>query len=150
MRETEKIDPRVLGYVEYQLEHYKQHKRQLAEYRSSLMPSGTTDYPHSEESRLTEAIGLKLASDEYILEQLRTSEAIERVISRLTKEDRHLLELIYWKKSHTITGAGMTVNMSKTTAYRHVRAILTEVACELGLSSFTPSANVGKRREKKP
>lgn len=142
MKDNTKLDARVRAYVEYQIEHYKEHKRNLAEYRDAIMPSSTPNYSGaggggSGEARPTEKLGIKLATDEYINEQLRILNAIEKVLASLSKEDRRMIDLIYWRRSHTVTGAAMVLHMSGVTAYRHVNAILRAVAAELGFINLS-------------
>lgn len=142
MKDNTKLEPRVRAYVEYQLEHYKEHKRKLSEYRDAIMPSSTPNYSGaggggSGESRPTEKLGIKLATDEYINEQLRILAAIEKILASLSKEDKRMIDLIYWRRSHTVTGAAMVLHMSNVTAYRHVNAILRAIAAELGFVNMS-------------
>ena len=137
-RAANKLDTRVRGYVEYHLENYERRKKELSEYRAALMPSMTPGYSSAcgsgkGKSRPTEKLGVRLAEDPYILEQLRIIDAIERVLSMLSPEDRQLIELVYFRKSHNITGAAMAVYMGKTMAYERVGLILWALARELGL-----------------
>lgn len=137
-RPAKKLDTRVKGFVEYQLENYERRKKALTEYRASLSPSMIRSYSgagsgRNRKSRPTEALGMKLAEDNYIVEQLRILEGIDRVLSRLAREDRQLVELVYFRKTHNITGAAMAVYMGKTMAYEHIGLILWALARELRL-----------------
>ena len=79
---------------------------------------------------------MKLVSDRYINETQRNIDAIDHVLDRLEPIDRKLVDLVYWKGTHTKEGAALALNMSRRTGYRHINAILQAIALELGLISF--------------
>lgn len=134
------LSKEIKNFVEWQLGHYHENKRQLKEYERDLVPSPTPAYSlsaggHSGESRPTEKTGEKLLSDQYIIQTARTVQAIERVINKLSKNDLALIDLIFWKGSHSITGAALALHTSKSAAYRKINAIITAIAKELGYVS---------------
>ena len=139
-RSSRAVDSRVRSYVKMQLESYQENRKNLQAYRAALMPSSTPSYGStgggSGESRPTEALGIKLAADPYIAEQLRVLEIIEKVLRRHCRADQRLIELVYFKGTHTVTGAGMVVHMSRDTAYRHVNSVIDEIARGLGYIGF--------------
>lgn len=132
----------VKSYVEWQLEHYHEDKRQLEQYRLDLMPTATANYNFngggraSEPGNPTERAALKMATNPYILATERSIRAIDAVLERCDETEKKLVELVYWRKSHTVFGAAMKVNYSTKTAYRHINSILCSIALELGLVSF--------------
>lgn len=131
------MPPKIRGIVEYQLEHYFDSKRQLKEAEKVMMPSNTPKYSleavnHSETSRATENTAINIMQNRYLIEIEKSINAIEYVVSRLTNEDKKLVDLVYWKGTHTIDGAGYELNMSRRTAYRHNDMILKALARELG------------------
>lgn len=134
------LTPQIKGYIEWRLEHYHEDKRQLNEARQELMPSNTPNYSSDGggggNGRPSEALAMKLVSDRYINETQRNIDAIDHVLDRLEPIDRKLVDLVYWKGTHTKEGAALALNMSRRTGYRHINVILQAIALELGLISF--------------
>lgn len=127
------------AYVEWQLAHYHESRRELEQYKLDLIPSATPKYslePGSggnSESRPLEDLTLRMASDRYIVETARNISAIEHVLNRLNSTDKKLIDLVYWKGQYTTTGAGLVVGYSKTTAYSHANEVLIAIAKEMGI-----------------
>lgn len=126
-------------YVEGVLCCYEENRRQLRAYREEMIPSAVPQYGGAgggggSESRPAEALGIRLADDRYIREKERVVSAVERVLKRLDRHDRRLVTLVYLKRTNTVSGAALTVNMGKTMAYENLNAILWAVAEELGLA----------------
>lgn len=134
------LDKRLKEFIEWELEHYPESKRQLEEYKRDMIPSATPAYSlsaggHSGESRPTENISLKILSDQYVIHTAQCIEAIERVLHKLNADDKKLIDLVYWKGSHSISGAALASHTSKSAAYRRINAIITELAKEMGYVS---------------
>lgn len=132
------LQPRVRDFVAWQLEHYYQNRRQLEEIKKDLVPSPTPKYGatggHSNEaSRSTEDITLQITSSVYVQNLEKTVNAIQYVVDRLDSTDLRLIELVYFKGTHTVDGAAMIVNLSRRGAYDHINKVLTAIAMELGL-----------------
>ena len=132
------LQPRVRDFVAWQLEHYQTNRAQLEAIKRDLIPSPTPNYGgsegHSTEAhRTTEDIMVQISSSAYIRQLEQTVKAIQYVIDRLDDTDLRLIELVYFKGTHTVDGAAMIVNLSGRTAYRHINNVLTAVALELGL-----------------
>ena len=122
----------------WQLEHYQTNRAQLESIKRDLIPSPTPTYGgsegHSTEAhRTTEDITIQISSSAYVRNLEHTVKAIQYVIDRLDDTDLRLIELVYFRGSHTVDGAAMIVNLSSRTAYRHINNVLTAVALELGL-----------------
>lgn len=134
------LEKRLKEFIEWELEHYPENKRQLEEYKRDMIPSATPAYSlaaggHNGESRPTENIGLKILSDQYVIHTARTVEAIERVLNKISREDYKLIDLVYWKGSHSISGAALSCHISKSAAYRRLNIITTALAKEMGYVS---------------
>lgn len=134
------LNPRVRGFVEWRLEHYREDKRALGEYRAQLMPSNTPRYSltpggGSDTGRPTEEIAARLAMNPYILELERAIDAIDHVLTRLPADKMRLVDLVYFRGTHTVSGAGEALHLSRRTAYRYVNEVLTAIAAELGYTS---------------
>ena len=132
------LQPRVRDFVAWQLEHYQTNRAQLESIKRDLIPSPTPTYGgsegHSNEAhRTTEDIMVQISSSAYIRQLEQTVKAIQYVIDRLDDTDLRLIELVYFKGTHTVGGASMIVNLSQSAAYNHINKILVAVALELGL-----------------
>lgn len=129
----------VKATVEWILGRYHEDKRQLEIYKNDMMPSVTAGYSLTSGvsgggvSNPTESIGMKMATSPYIHWTERNCSAIERVLDGLSEIDRNLIDLVYWKKSYNIMGAGFRVGLSASKAYAHINNILGLVAMEIGV-----------------
>lgn len=142
MSKQNTLSPRVRGFVEWRLEHFREDKRVLNEYRATLMPSNTPHYGleaaggQSGSGRPTEALGVKLSTNPYILEIERAVLAIQYVTDRLTPERLRLIDLVYWRGTHTVEGAAAMLHVSRRTAYNWRNEVLTAIAAELGYTTL--------------
>lgn len=94
-------------FVEWQLKCYQENKRVLKESKTFSNPRYRTQLRHS-------------------------VEAIDTVLSSASEEELALISMVYWKRTHTITGAGMELNLGRSTAYRYQERIIKAIAKELG------------------
>ena len=92
-------------------------------------------YTQSGRSRPLEDLAVKRVSDRYIRDTEWTLSCIDFVLMRLQPEDRKLIKLVYIDKTHNMDGAALECNMSRRTAFRHSKAILLSIACELGIEN---------------
>lgn len=132
---------RVRDFVELQITDYHSNRRALADYHAQSIPSAVPKYGgtgggHGGDSRPTELIGVRMASDQYIEHLTRSVAAVGAVLSRLSPEDRRLVRLRYWRRGYTVERAAQELYISKSAAYRKLNAITTAVARELGYISF--------------
>ena len=79
---------RVRDFVELQITDYHSNRRALADYRAQSIPSAVPKYGgtgggHGGDSRPTELIGVRMASDQYIEHLTRSVAAVGAVLSRL-------------------------------------------------------------------
>ena len=132
------LQPRVRDFVAWQLEHYQTNRAQLESIKRDLIPSPTPTYGgsegHSNEAyRTTEDITIQISSSAYVRQLEQTVTAIRYVVDRLDMTDLQLVELVYFKGTHTVEGAAIIVGLSRTAAFNHINKVLTAVALELGL-----------------
>ena len=132
------LQPRIRDFVAWQLEHYPSNRSQLESIKRDLIPSPTPTYGgsegHSNEAhRTTEDITIQISSSAYIRQLEQTVAAIRYVVDRLDMTDLQLVELVYFKGTHTVEGAAIIVGLSRTAAFNHINKVLTAVALELGL-----------------
>ena len=135
-----KLDARVKGIVEWRLTRYREDKRELEAAVERLMPSPTPTYSlvsggSGSAGRRTEEQAFKILSSPYLMQMEHDCKAIDRAMQRFDQTDMKLIELVYWRQEYSIEGAGQLIGLSKSSAYRHVNAILTAVAVEMGLVS---------------
>ena len=141
MRYKFSLNPKIKGYVAGQLEHYKEDKKQLEEYKNDMIPSAvqqlswTSGVSGGSVSNPTEQIGLKIATSQYILPTERSIRAIEKVLGLCEEADLKLIYMVSWKQSYTIEGAALKLHYSPRTGYRRINNVLCMVALELGLVS---------------
>lgn len=137
------LNPRIKGIVEWQLEHYREDRRQLEDAKQALMPSPTAGYGSAagatsggRAQRPTESAALHLATNRYIRQLEQSCAAIERVLSHCHEIDMKLIDLVYWKREYTVEGAGMKLNLSRSSAYQRINSILGAIAVEIGYVNF--------------
>jgi RinA family phage transcriptional activator len=131
------LNPRIKSYVEWQLEHYHEDKKQLEEIKSAMMPQITTSYGtggHGNSiSTPTEDAAMRMATNAYIQSTERSVRAIEHTLQRCDTTSRTLIDIVYWRRTMTVTGAATKCNLSPSGAYNRINKILTAVAFEMGL-----------------
>lgn len=139
MRYKYSLNPKIKGYVEWQLEHYAEDKKQLEQYKQSMIPSITPGYSltggtqSGGTSNPTEAAGLRMATNPYIISTERSIKAIDTVLEKCDATDLKLINLVYWTQSFTVIGAGERVGLKQNGAYKRINKILTRIALEMGL-----------------
>jgi len=132
------LNPKVKGYIEWQLEHYHDDKKQLEEYKNSFIPSGIANYSETggcsggQVGNPTERAVMAIASNRYIASLERSIGAIDAVLTKCDETDKKLIDLVYWRRSYTVVGAAYKVNISKSAAYKRINKILTAIATEAG------------------
>lgn len=132
-----RVPAEVKPFVEYKLEHIHQIEQEMNAYISSLMPSSTPSYSGMPgggggESRPSEELSIKLATDPYLREAEKTVRVFHNVLDNLNETDLKLIDLVYWKKTHNKEGAALACNMSKTAAYNKINNILFKLALDMG------------------
>ena len=120
-----KKDKRIYNYVEYLLEQY--HNADTVESRRKYLIAEAKNA-----NSPTEQAAVSIVSDAYLCNVHICNSTIQHVLSRLDSADYQLIKLIYFDRSHTVTGAGMVVGMSKSVAYKHRNAIIRSIAIQLG------------------
>lgn len=88
------------------------------------------DYQENKKTLKTEATAA--ADPQYHEHLVRSVRAISKVLGEATVEELELVRLVYWQRTHTITGAGMALNLGRSTAYRYQDRLIRAIARELG------------------
>ena len=130
------LPQKIKGHVEWAIEHYHEDKRQLQAWIDEEIPScvpqyGTTPVK-SGISDSTANAAIKLATNPYIKALEQTIRAIDYALSKCDDKDKRLIDLVYWRKSHTVKGAAIKISLSKSGAYNRINRILNLIAYELG------------------
>lgn len=118
-------DPRLKRFLRWQLERYPANRRE-AEWRRARLEAVRAAAPEN-------GAFLGALTERYALEQERSVRAVGEVWRRLSREDRELVELVCWRKSHSVEGAAERLHLSRSTAYRRLDRVLEEIGGELGL-----------------
>lgn len=131
------LEPRIKSFVEWQLEHFKEDAAQIERLKRDKIPSATAGYSltggiSGGVHRNTEDIVITVDSNQYIRAIEHSTKAIEKVLGKCNQIDISLIDLVYWKRTHTVEGAGIKVGLSKSATYRHINNILGAIAQELG------------------
>ena len=133
------LTPKIRGFVEWQLEHYHEDKKQLEQYKNDMIPSATAGYSltggvsRGSVSQPTENTAVKMATSPYVMAAEKSCRDIERALERFDGIDMQLIDLVYWKRSYNIMGAGLVIGLSQRATYKHINNILCTVALEMGL-----------------
>ena len=130
---------KIKGFVEWQLEHYHEDKRQLNEYKQSMMPTCTANYSGmsggSGPSDPTGSATERILMSQYIQTTERSIAAVERTLSACDECTLRLIDLVYWRRTHTVVGAAIKCHIGKTAAYDRINGALCLLALEMGLVS---------------
>lgn len=140
MRYKFALSPSIKATVEWQLQYYREDKRNLEQYKEALIPSATPAYSleqggSKEAHRTTEDITMKIIASPYIRRLEMSCEAIRRALDGCDSIDLQLIELVYWRREYTVEGASMAINIGKSSAYQRINKILGRIAYELGYVS---------------
>lgn len=107
-----RLDRKVQLHVEWLLTHYAEMKKENA------------------------APNFEQITGERLAYNAMSIKAIERALKKADAIDMELLKLVYWRKTHTVDGAGQKVGLSKSAAYRRLNRIFRDIALEMGLVSL--------------
>lgn len=131
-----KIDKKVYKYIDYELQHYEENKRELERLREEILDKGTTPADGQPRSNTTgnptEQKAMKLVSSTALLKIERNLKAIDRVYNQLSEEYRRFFEYNYMKQVG-IVKVCQEVGIEERTYYRWKDNIIYNVGMELGL-----------------
>lgn len=150
------LSSRVRGMIEWNLEHYPEYKKSLEQYKTDMIPSTTQQLRQTEEkahagyvdcidplritshnaSRATENTALSIATSPYIMHTERCIRAVDRALESCDSTTLKLIDLVYWKRTHSVDGAAYVVNLTKTPAYKRINNILCIIGLEMGYFSI--------------
>ena len=133
-----KINRRIKDYIIYELQMYHENKRQLEEYKRDILEGKdytVSDMPRgSMTSDNTYSKCEKLLSSAYIQNTERMVKTIETVLSSLDKARYTTIDMLYFRKAHTVIGVSLFLPASERTVYRYIDDVVYLIAKDLGLS----------------
>lgn len=132
-----KIDREVYRYIEYELLHYEDSKKELENLKMEIIeasPEPSDGQPKCKggKSDPTEQKAMKLLSNVAITKITKTINAIDRVYSTLNRDYLKFFEWNYIKRAGIVKTC-REVNISEKTYYRWKDNIVYSVGRELGL-----------------
>lgn len=122
----------------FHIRKYKDYKEELEKIKLDMIPSPVASYKPREgisgdvAKRTTEEVTMRIESAVHVRCMEQTVAAVESVLSALDEIDLRLVDLIYWQRRYTITGAGLEVGLTKSPTYARINNILWAVLVALG------------------
>lgn len=122
------------GYVQNMIRDYPRYCAKLDVLHQQTVTANYSGMPGGGTSRATEKTALR----ELSTPEQRQYDSVRRAVEKTAKmhDGKPMLELVsmvYWKRSHTVNGAAIALNVSYTTANRWKRMFIYSVAEFYGL-----------------
>lgn len=123
------------GYVKNVIRGYPALKREYEQLHEQSITASLSGMPGgSDVSRGTESVAIR----ELPYTKQREYESVRRAVAYTKKlgtgEDRiELIDMVFWKRSHTLNGAAYKLNLSERTAQRYHGEFIKSVASFYGL-----------------
>ena len=123
------------GYVKNVIREYPEMKREYADLHAQSITANMSAMPGGGDvKRVTENIALK----EFPAPRQKEYDAVCNAISNIKKlktgkEREKLVSMVFWKRSHTLAGAAMQLNISYDTAIDYHGDFIMLVAWHMGL-----------------
>lgn len=132
-----KIDRRVYKYIEYEMYHYTEYKKEIANAREEILegsPAPSDGQPRgSGTGNPTESKALKLSMSIGYAAMEKTVNAIDSALSMLTDRHRKIFEMIYIRKRKDRYSMSDDLYISYDTLNRNKNEIVVMVGRELGV-----------------
>lgn len=131
-----RIDKKVYKYIDYELQHYEENKKELERLREEILdarPVPADGQPRGNSTgNPTERKAMELISSTALLKIESTIKAIEKVYEQLADDYKMFF---YWnyKRNAGIVKTCQEVNIAEKTYYRWRDSIVYNVGMELGL-----------------
>ena len=123
------------GYVKYIIRQYPALKQEYSELHSQSVTANTSGMPRGNSaSRSTEVIAIRELPSTKQREYEAVKKAVETTERMTASRDRlKIIDLVFWKRSHTLDGAALTIPCSYMTARRYHAEFIMLVASVYGL-----------------
>ena len=133
--ECMKIDVRLYRYIEYELYHYEQYKKDIQREREQILESSPPldGIKGSGWGSPTEGKAMALSTSAGLRAMEKTVEAIEEVLSRLTERHRRIFEMVYVKGRTDRYGISNELFISYETFNHNKRELIYAVGRRLGV-----------------
>lgn len=125
------------GFVEECLRLYNVKQKKVSLTRESMMPPITAGFSEGGggkgTSDPTAHSAINIVTNPFLEESLRQFRCIDTVMARLGENEKKLIDIVYFRKSNDIPGAGLKLGYSEAQSYRIVNGVLVDIALEMGL-----------------
>ena len=131
-----RLDKKVYKYIDYELQHYEENKKELERLREEILdasPAPADGQPRGNSTgNPTERKAMKLVSSTALLKIESTIKAIEKIYDQLNDDYKLFFDWNY-KRNAGIVKTCQEVNIAEKTYYRWRDSIVYNVGMELGL-----------------
>lgn len=138
-----KIDKRLYRYIEYELYHYEQYKKDIETERELILessPSPPDGQPRGTSlSNVTEDKALRLTGSVSIAKMERTIRAIDRTLLHLTDTHRQLFNKFYARQRKDRYKMCDELGIAEATFTRYKFQLIEATGIELGIISVIKS-----------
>lgn len=122
--------------AEWTLSTYREEKKLYEAEKNALIKTPIQRYEAQPKARsaerATENMALNIITAPYLRRMEISLQAVENTIKYCDEIDRQLLEKVYFRKTHSVEGAGLEAHISKTAAYARINTILASISYWLG------------------
>lgn len=119
------------GYIRRVLRAYPYLRKELDELQKPMQSKGEQVCRGSGVGRPVEMMAAVTLPDR---QEQRELQAVEKALDEVDEISRRLVEMVFFKQSHTLQGAAMCLHISYRTARRRQSYIIVAVAEALGLA----------------
>lgn len=131
-----RIDKKVYKYIDYELQHYDENKKELERLREEILDKGTTPADGQPRGNTvgnpTEQKAMKLVSSTALLKIERNLKAIDRVYNQLNEEYKRFFDYNYIKQVGIVKTCN-EIPIGERTYYNMRDKIIYAVGQEMGL-----------------
>ena len=130
------------SYAKYMVRVYPEHKKELAQLHGQRVTQGYSQVSKTTgTNRSTENTALRTLPRAKQAEYDAVSQAIQKTLLMKTGQERIMvIDMVYWKKSHTLQGAALAANISYDTAIDYHGDFIRLVGFARGLADVEDSA----------
>ncbi len=135
----ERIPKEVARYIEYELDHFEQYKRELEFERERILEASVSPtavlgtIASTNISNVTLNKSIKLVEGTAILALERRVNAVERMLLVVTHEHKDFFNEYFLKKNKNIINVCHSIHISRETFYRYKKEIIITVGMEMGV-----------------
>lgn len=131
-----RIDKRLYRYIEYELYHYEQYKKDIQVQRNRIIDGATTNDGQPKGTDIgnpTEMKGIKLMTSASIVSMERVVRAVDNALKSLGVQHDQIFKMLYISGRRDIYAMCDDMHVSYETFKRRKRELIYRVGVELGL-----------------